>query len=428
LDPLTEWCPRKEAYSAARFLVRPPTNQSFYCRNINWTVGLFAVICFAMPCLADPQPSDTVTTNVRSMIGDKPEAAALVFDYKDAQQWVDRVTKHAGIPPEKLQLNDKPQVIGGLGLVVPENIFSTGRLERSFTAFSIEAPIQAKLGQSYRYEIQSFDPPHPEVFGLNDDPEGRAKAKIRGMYIRELYGQHYVDTLTSPLAAQAFQIALWKLIHETKPPPFDLKTGAFTIPNMGNAPQYVKTAEGYLKALTGDDAVFYENREAWQNRLLVRLKRASKPEKDEVFGPSLLAFQNRKTESARKDFSASLFGVGSTYNGGGPGAGGNGGNGGNGGGDAGSGSPNNTSPNQSLNPTPPSGGGAPATGFPGAGPQNINPNNIIIHDGPTPNPLPIRAVPAPAGLVLGLVGIGALLLRRRLVQVTQKKTSHKTQS
>ncbi len=64
--------------------------------------------------------------------------------------------------------------------------------------------------------------------------------------------------------AVALQVALWEVIEETEPAEgsakFDLFAGDFQANySRAEAPAFIRTAQGYLDSLTGDDAVFSQN-------------------------------------------------------------------------------------------------------------------------------------------------------------------------
>jgi hypothetical protein len=341
------------------------------------------------------------------------KADSFAFKYENERQWIDRVSKRGAVTP-----NEKPRV-GTLSWVVPETEFATGNLDRSFKTFSAEIPIGAKIGKSYLYEILPFNKPHPEWFGLNDDDEGKEKAKVRAKYVRELFGRYYAKTLRDRVAARAFQVALWELFHETKPAPYDLKNGVFVGPELGpdpmKTPEYVQKAQDYLKSLTGDDEIFDDNRKDWNYRVLVYLNGLASPVAGGEVGPAQLTFQN--SQASASQLGANAYGAGS-----GLGVGNAGGGSGdpNSGGDGASlGSPSGSSLSQAGNVSP--GGGFPGAG---GGAPTLAPNQPTHGEPIHGSNLIPNAVPAPSGLYLGLIAIGALLVRSGAIRVNRKKIPH----
>jgi hypothetical protein len=378
----------------------------------------FSLFCSA-PSSSAQDKTRTVTATFDGLIADKAEEMAdqFVFQYADEKEWIDRVAKRGAVIP-----NDKPRV-GTLKWVVPETEFATGNLDRSFRAFSAEAPVGARLGKPYLYEIRPFNHPSPEWFGLKDDAEGKKKAELRAVYVRELYGRYYAKTLTDRVAARAFQAALWELFHETKPAPFDLVNGAFVSRDLGidpdKAPEHVRKAQAYLKSLRGDDEIYDEKRKDWNYRVLVHLKGLSSPLADGEVGPALLAFQYAERSASK--LSPNAYGVGSGLGVGGDGNGG-GDNSNFGGGGASLGSPSDSSLSQTPNVSP---GGGPPGGAGGGlgGPIRVPPqptHGDPIHGSRTIT-IPSSSVPAPSSIYLGLIAIGAWFVRSGVARAIRKK-------
>ena len=372
------------------------------------------------------------------------EDGSKTFRYRWAErnQWVERVAGvGAGLP-------DNDPHVGILHWDVPESEVTTGGMDRSFRTYCAEAPIGVALGTTYRFLIQA--PEAPEAYGLPETAAGRAEANRRATYVRELYGRFYPQTLSNPDAARSFQIALWEIIHETQLPaataaPFDLTTGNFRAdyPNLMAAPGYVAHAQEYLKALTGDDGVFYTN-PALAGLELVRLKGLPG-------GAAGIAAQSQfalQATQAAAGAASAADGGGLTGGAGGGGLGGGGGGGGGGsalgGGSAGNGligapgtsSTPSTSSNSSTSSTSSGANQAPGTSTTGTSSLTANsllPSDPISQPGnpttsddqPTtgntanpPNPVP---APAPPGLVLALLGAVAFVGRRALSQSARKK-------
>jgi hypothetical protein len=380
-----------------------------------------AIFCFAIPSSAENK-TRTVTANYEGFLAEDAEDKAdpFVFQYADAKQWIDRVAKLGAVVP-----NEKPRV-GTLKWVVPKNVFATGNMDKTFPAFSAEAPIGAKLGKTYLYEIEPFEKYRPEWFGLTDDAEGKKQAELRGKYIRELYGRFYeaTETNTNRLPAPAFQVALWKLIHENKAALLDLENGAFISPDLirdkNKAPAFIRKAKDYLKFLKGNDQIFIEKSKDWKNKVLVHMKGLPSPEAGGEVGPALLAFQNSDASASNLEANALGAGSGLGVGNAGNGSGGSGSGDPNFGGDGASlGSPSGSSLSQTGNVSP--GGGFPGAG---GGPSSGVPNQPT-HGGPIhrSNIIP-HAVPAPSGLYLGLIAIGVWLVRSCVIRSNRKKIPH----
>ncbi len=158
--------------------------------------------------------------------------------------------------------------VGALRWEVPTDRLTGAGLDRAFTAFCAEPLVGVTAGNTYRFDVQS--PEDPLAYGLPATEAGIAEAKLRGTYIRELFGRHYLTSLNfqTPDNARAFQVALWELAYEKDLPqgekaaarPFSLGTGTFQsdYPDAANPPPaFVSVAQDMLKSLTGNDEVFY---------------------------------------------------------------------------------------------------------------------------------------------------------------------------
>jgi hypothetical protein len=316
---------------------------------------------------------------------------------------------------------------GRLEWQVPETEPGTGRMGREFSTYCAEALVGVVPGKTYQFDVQ--EPNVPEAFGLPDDPAGWAEADRRARFVRELFGRYYPDSLKDGAAAQSFQIALWEIIHESEfpegPSPFSLFGGTFRFdtPDRADPPAYVRRAEEYLKALTGDDLPFYKNPEL-EGKQLVRLKGLPEPADCDGAGgapQSQFALQyapdaGNTSPSAGPTGSTPAASVGNGGgNGGGSGSGGGGmsGSPGIGGFPFGSGSSGTAIPAFApLVSSVPVGGPSETPGQPGS-----NTNTGGQPSGPqspdTPGTL-LNSVPAPAGLLLGILGVALLGLRRFL--------------
>jgi hypothetical protein len=328
--------------------------------------------------------------------------------------------------------------------VSPDRLTAAG-LDRAFTAFCAEPLVGVAAGTTYRFDLQS--PDEPAAYGLPVTDEGKAEAKLRGTYIRELFGRHYLTSLNfqSPDNARAFQAALWELAFETRLPlgadaaqnRFSLGTGTFQsdYPAPAEAPAFAGVAEQYLQSLTGDDSIFST---ALEGRELVRLN--GLPNAAGVIAQDQYALRTAQAAAAGAAAPGAAGGVtgaglGGT-GGGGAGGGGfgapvGGSGGGFGGGFGGGGGgfsvvpPTSTinvpptSPPQSVSPPPfspppinsPPPPPPPQSPPPGSPPPGSPPPGSPPPGSPPPGSPPPNAVPAPPGLLLG--GIAALALAGR---------------
>ncbi len=339
------------------------------------------------------------------------------------------------------------KTVGALRWDVPEDRFTGAGFDRTFTAFCAEPLVGVTAGTTYRFDLQR--PEDPAAYGLKDDEAGRTEATLRGKYIRELFGRHYLTSqnFQSPDNARAFQAALWELAFEKDLPKgeapdvqnrFSLGTGTLQsdYPPPAEAPTFVATAEDYLHSLTGDDAVFFSN-PALAGRELVRMNGLTN-----TAGVVAQDQYALRTAAAGAAGGAVAGGVSGSLGGGGGGVGGTGtgfgapvvgggGVGGFGGGGGGifAGNPGGTinsppvSPPQSNVPPPPFSPppinspppGSPPQSPPPPGPPNTPPPPPDVPPGPPPNP-----VPAPAGLLLGGIAVLALAGRRAIYRGAKK--------
>lgn len=235
------------------------------------------------------------------------------------------------------------------------------------------------------------------------------------------------------------------------PPPFSLITGNFQAdyPDLAQAPVFVQRAEGYLQSLTGDENLFWQT---LAGRELVRLK-ALPGEAGEAAAQSQLALRytrggaagmNGALASAAPVGGLGAGGVGPLAGGGFPGGGFGGGGFGGGGGfpgvfPGGGGSPNTIVPNvpvggTSSGSTPPGSSTTPPGVVP---PVNASTSSTTSSgqasstsgttSGVTSTTSSGGAIPAPPGILLGAVLLGALAGRRLLGQLNQHKDAEKPQ-
>ena len=157
--------------------------------------------------------------------------------------------------------------VGWMNWEFPDSITSTMGFDPNLKAFCIEPLIPVTPGMEYGFTIDNFGKPR-DFAGVTENNDGDTVAKKRTAFVRELYGRYYDDLVKDPAAvAPAFQTALWELVGESEMPdgpmPFSLYTGGFQVAyqNEKDAPLYVKSAQGYLQSLTGDDTSFTSNPE-----------------------------------------------------------------------------------------------------------------------------------------------------------------------
>jgi hypothetical protein len=307
---------------------------------------------------------------------------------------------------------DKLCNVGAFGWEIPPSTFSTGGLDRNFTGYCAEILVPITAGQTYRFQPIGLN--EPQSYGLPATAEGAKLADQRATLIRELFGRYFRKTMTAT-DIFAFQVALWELNQEPQPQKgpvaFDLFAGEFQVNYpREEAPAFVRLAQDYLNSLTGDDTTFYTN-EAIQGRELVRLQGIANAEG--VVAQSQLALRYFNGGGGGEG-----FGTGSGVGGGGgglpgvPGGGGGppGGSGGFGGGSGGGGGGLITG-GGGGGVAPPSGGGGSVP--PGGGGGTLIPPEPGGGNKkpPTGGGGSVTPVPAPPGVLLGLVAAGAILTR-----------------
>jgi hypothetical protein len=366
--------------------------------------------------------------------------AMFRYRWVERDKWVERV---AGVVPGIP--NNEPSV-GILNWDVPSSEFTTAGLDRTFRTYCAEAPIGVTSGKTYRFQVQS--PSLPEAFGLPETPDGRAEAVRRASYIRELYGRYYLTSLDDPNATRSFQVALWEIIHETQLPPakaapFDLTTGNFQADyaNLAAAPSFVRQAQDYLKSLTGNENLFYDN-PGLAGMELIRLKGLAGAGAGDIAAQSQFALQS--VQASASNNAVATAGSGVTSGLGGSGSGGPGGGSpslggvptgfGPGAGFGGVGSPGTTGGSSTTGTSTGAGSTTeptttsstpfqPPTTSSNDPPINQPPNNSVLPaiDQLPPTPPQTSPVPAPAGVVLGLVAWGIVAGRRSLGRVARSK-------
>jgi hypothetical protein len=300
---------------------------------------------------------------------------------------------------------------------VPESAFGTNGLDRNFTGYCAEVLVPITADKTYRFRTNSlYDAAN---YGLKaDDERAPLIAQRRTVLIQELFGRYFRDPAAGGVGgdeAVAFQIALWEIIQETEPADgaakFDLFGGDFRADYpRDEAPAFVRTAQTYLDSLTGNDAVYYTN-PALRGRELVRLMGI--PNAEGVVAQSQFAL--------RYTGGGATGGLGQTLTGGGVGGGlpvgglgggtggGTGGFGGGGGGLLTNGGGTGGSTFPTTNPVTPTGnppvGGS--SNSPPLDPATSTSTSPPVGGPNTPTD-PTNPVPAPAGLLLGLVALGTV--------------------
>jgi hypothetical protein len=364
--------------------------------------------------------------------------------------------------------------VGWMNWEFPDSITSTMGFDPNLKAFCIEPLIPVTPGMEYGFNIDTFGKPR-DFAGVAENKDGDAIAKKRTAFVRELYGRYYDDLVKDPAAvAPAFQTALWELVAESDmqdgPMPFSLYTGGFQVAyqNEKDAPLYVKSAQGYLQSLTGDDSSFTSNPEL-AGMELVRLS-GTKGANGVVSQAQLVLRQRGGVSTANSPFSTAPVmtggglgggGLGGALSalgargpvGGGGGFGGGGSTGGGGGFFGGGGgttvtdssNPSTPNPIVPVPPTPPTPPTPPVPPVPPVNPPvpptppvppvppgppvppvppgppvpppppvpPVSPPPPVVVPPPDPNP-----VPAPPAAVLGLIAAG-LFAVRKLTKKTQ---------
>ena len=309
---------------------------------------------------------------------------------------------------------------------VPASEFGTQGFDRNFTGYCAEVLVPIVADKTYRFRTNNLYAP------ANYNLDGVAKEKVsdaanrRTRYILELFGRHFHDPIhkgANTDEALAFQVALWEVIQESEPadgpPKLNLFDGDFqaNYPK-AEAPAYVTKAQTYLDSLTGnDDALFYSNPDL-SGRELIRLQGIENAAG--VVAQSQFALRLKNGGGIGGGLIRPLTAGGGGFGGGFGGLGGGRGVGGGFGGGSGGGgffSPGigngQTIPTTSTT-TPPVGGGDTTTPPGGTPPDTgtdvppINGPNPPGPNPPGPNPPGPNPVPAPAGLLLGVIALGTV--------------------
>ncbi len=308
---------------------------------------------------------------------------------------------------------------------IPEAEFGTNGFDRSFPAYCAEVLSPVRTETMYRFEVTRVE--GAANYSLADSKTPEEGAARRTALVRELYGRYYQEPVRDAEQAVALQVALWEVIQETEPTEgrakLDLFGGDFRANYPAEAvPAFATAAQKMLNSLTGDDASFFENPDL-RGKELVRLRGIENDEK--VVAQAQLALRSLGGVAGGGAFGAGAGGGGLGPLGGFGTGGGNGSGGGTGGGTGGGGG---LFPGGGNNSNTPPGNTPPATTPPTGG--NTNPPNPPLPPGP-PNPPPPNPpgpqppvdgpnpVPAPAGLLLGVLAFGtfgAWRVGRRAVQ------------
>lgn len=393
-------------------------------------------VLFASPAFAQA-PRAEVTATYQGLnlppIVPPANAVGISFQYKliDADKWLEKVG------PAAVRGTRAAPAVGVLNWEVPPTEFGTAGMERQFRTYCAEAPVGVVAGATYLYEIRS--PAVPDAYHLPNSDEGKAEALRRSTYVRELFGGYYTRSLGEARAAKAFQIALWEIIHEThwtedRPAPLDLSAGTFSAAVAQDDPESVALSRDFLKTLSGNDNIYYENPDL-AGRELVWMQGRPSPLAGNVVPQSQFALQFvRGGVSAGGSAPLALAGTpggigalggaaGAPFGGGGYGGiGGFGGLGGIGGLGGGPGSTTTTTPPGGTT-TPPTTPPVDTNTPPTIPPSNVPPVNETPGDTTPPLTPPenTNPVPAPAGVLLGLIAVGALAGRRALVRAAARK-------
>jgi hypothetical protein len=289
---------------------------------------------------------------------------------------------------------------------VPKSEFSASGLDRNFTGYCAEVLVPITKDKLYRFRINSIYA--PDNYGLAGAPNADRAAERRAKYIQELFGRYYRDPITkdvSAVDAVAFQVALWEIIQETEPaegqPKLDLFAGDFKANYpVAEAPVSVTQAQQYLNALTGNDTLYYENPDL-KGRELIRLQGIANADNVVAQSQFALRYMGGGGVGAGTANRALTAGGGIAAGGfGAPGLGGGFGGGGGGGlfaGNGGGSGPATTTPTTTTT-TPPTGG--PIT-------PSTPPTSTTTPPGGGPD-TPSSPVPAPAGILLGIIALGTL--------------------
>jgi hypothetical protein len=309
---------------------------------------------------------------------------------------------------------------------VPQSEFGTNGFDRNFTGYCAEVLVPIVADKTYRFQSNNlYAPTNYSLTNAKAEARG-VSAERRTRYVLELFGRYFQDSTTKNISsddAAAFQIALWEIIQESEPAEgeakFDLFGGDFQANYPKNeAPVAVNKAQDYLASLTGKDADLFFNNPDLRDRELVRLQGLVNADGSPTQSQYALRTKLGGGGVGGGNLNRALTGGGAAgggfgaplMGGGGAGAGNGGGLGGGGGFFGGGGTGNGrtvttTTPGGGGNNTPPNNNPPPTTTNrpPVGGPNDPNdPNN------PNNPSNPNNPVPAPAGLLLGVIALGTI--------------------
>src|SRR5262249_30752566 len=142
----------------------------------------------------------------------------VTITYEGANPKADFKLKFVPKPGAMPDKNDKnvgahTRTVGLLHWTAPDDRFASGGLADEAgrpTTFCAEPMVGVTPGRTYEFSSQSVE--SPEAYGLPNNELGRKEANLRGTYIRELYGRHYLDArkADNPDGPLAFHTALWE--------------------------------------------------------------------------------------------------------------------------------------------------------------------------------------------------------------------------
>jgi protocatechuate 3,4-dioxygenase beta subunit len=104
-------------------------------------------------------------------------------------------------------------------------------------------------------ELNQFVGSKYDVVGLTDGPNPGdlgvgAMSSTTADYLRELWGQDYASIGTDSVKGAAFQLAVWEIVHDSRP--WDLSSGTFSVlPGNANVTSAVSTATAMLSSVDG---------------------------------------------------------------------------------------------------------------------------------------------------------------------------------
>ena len=311
---------------------------------------------------------------------------------------------------------------------VPQSEFGTNGLGRHFTGYCAEVLVSITADKMYRFQTNKTDAPaNYNLAGVAKDKIDDA-AKRRTRLVEELFGRYFRDPVLKPINeidAVAFQIALWEIIQESEPAEGDLKLDLFAGDFQANypkadAPAFVVKAQQYLDSLTGRDDVMFFMNDDLRGRELIRLQGMEGAE-GVAQSQFALRYKGAPRVGGRLDDSWGGNGNGFGW--------GNWLGSGNLGGGAGRSSlfpsqssnngqspspmtdPPNPSPSNPIAGGPPTPGTSPSINGGTSGGSAGEKTAAVVGGPPTPGTSPgqpVNSVPAPAGLLLGVIALGTI--------------------